>query len=50
MITYKGYTIEEGKGVNGVKIYRALRSSANAIASNKELSAIVAIIDELEAK
>jgi hypothetical protein len=48
MITYKGYTIEEGQGVNGVKVYRALRSKANCVASNKELAVIVRVIDELE--
>jgi hypothetical protein len=48
MITYKGYTIEEGKGVSGVKIYSALRNPNHAIASNQSLAKIVAIIDKAE--
>jgi hypothetical protein len=50
MIEYKGYTISEGKGVNGEKIYRALRNKSYAIASNQSLSAIVSIIDREEDK
>ena len=50
MIEYKGYTISEGKGVNGEKIYRALRNRSYAIASNQSLSAIVSIIDREEDK
>jgi hypothetical protein len=48
MIQYKGYTIEEGEGVSGVKIYRALRNPYHSIASNQSLSKIVAIIDKAE--
>jgi hypothetical protein len=49
MITYKGYIIEEGQGVN-VKVYRALRSRGNCVFSNAELSKVVEHIDELETK
>lgn len=49
MIEYKGYTISEGNGVNGVKIYRALRNNSYAIASNQSLAVIVSIIDKEEA-
>jgi hypothetical protein len=48
MIEYKGYTISEGTGVNGVKIYRALRNSNYAIASNSSLTHIIAVIDQKE--
>jgi hypothetical protein len=48
MIEYKGYTISEGTGVNGVKIYRALRNKSYAIASNSSLSHIVSVIDKEE--
>ena len=48
MITYKGYTIAEGVGVSGVKIYSALRNPNHAIASNQSLAKIVAIIDKAE--
>ena len=48
MIQYKGYTIAEGEGVNGEKIYKALRNQHNSIASNQSLAKIVAIIDEEE--
>ncbi len=48
MIEYKGYTIEEGKGMNGEKIYKALRNLNHSIASNQSLAKIVAIIDEAE--
>jgi hypothetical protein len=48
MITYKGYQITEGEGVSGVKIYQALRSSANCIASNRSLLKLIQIIDEQE--
>jgi hypothetical protein len=50
MIEYKGYTIEEGRGVTGVKIYSALRNKSYAIASNQSLAVIVAIIDREEDK
>jgi hypothetical protein len=46
MITYKGFTIQEGEGVGGVKIYQALRNSSNCIASNRDLLKIVQVIDE----
>jgi hypothetical protein len=48
MIEYKGYTIAEGEGVSGVKIYHALRNPSHSIASNQSLAKIVAIIDEAE--
>ena len=48
MIQYKGYTIAEGEGVNGEKIYKALRNQHHSIASNQSLAKIVAIIDEEE--
>jgi len=48
MIQYKGYTIEEGEGVSGVKIYHALRNKYHSIASNESLAKIVAIIDKAE--
>jgi len=48
MIEYKGYTIAEGVGVSGVKIYQALRNQHHSIASNQSLAKIVAIIDEAE--
>jgi hypothetical protein len=48
MITYKGYTIAEGEGVSGVKIYHALRNPSHSIASNQSLAKIVAIIDKAE--
>ena len=48
MIEYKGYTISEANGVNGVKIYRALKNNNYAIASNKSLAVIVSIIDKEE--
>jgi hypothetical protein len=47
-IEYKGYLISEGEGVNGEKIYRALRNHSYALASNKSLAKIVSIIDEEE--
>lgn len=50
MIQYKGYTIAEGEGVNGVKIYRALVNQHHAIASNRSLAWIVARIDQEEEK
>lgn len=50
MITYKGIMIKEGTGVSGVKIYLALRSSANCIASSASLLKLVQIIDEKEGK
>ena len=46
MITYKGIMITEGVGVSGVKIYQALRSSSNCIASNRDLLKLVQVIDE----
>ena len=48
MIEYKGYTISEGQGVDGVKIYRALANQHHAIASDSSLTKIVAIIDKQE--
>ena len=48
MIQYKGYTIAEGEGVSGVKIYKALRNQHHSIASNQSLAKIVTIIDEEE--
>jgi hypothetical protein len=50
MIEYKGYTIEEGKGMNGEKIYKALRNLNHSIASNQSLAVIVSIIDKEENK
>ena len=49
-IEYKGYSISEGEGVNGEKIYRALRNHSYAIASNQSLAKIVSIIDEENSK
>jgi len=45
MLEYKGYTIEEGQGMYGVKIYKAMRNPHHSIASNQSLAWIVERID-----